>query len=125
MHLRKLVEMEYLLVHRGGRGQSFVYELLYDGKGKNGKPFLPGLIDITSLTATDHREHPKGEQEEGGSTQGAAGEVGSSDHETPRKSNDAEPLPRTRRYKLRKAHQASVANDASYPLVMTGAERVQ
>ena len=27
----RLEEMEYLLVHRGGRGQSFVYELLYEG----------------------------------------------------------------------------------------------
>ena len=30
LHLKRLEEMEYLLVHRGGRGQSFVYELLYD-----------------------------------------------------------------------------------------------
>ena len=28
VHLGRLVELEYLLVHRGGRGQSFVYELL-------------------------------------------------------------------------------------------------
>ena len=40
VHLDRLVELEYVLVHRGGRGQSFVYELLYDGKGKDGKPFL-------------------------------------------------------------------------------------
>jgi hypothetical protein len=31
VHLGRLVELEYLLVHRGGRGQSFEYELLYDG----------------------------------------------------------------------------------------------
>ncbi len=36
MHMRKLEELEYVLVHRGGRGQSFVYELLYDGGGKDG-----------------------------------------------------------------------------------------
>ncbi len=29
MHFAKLVEMEYLLVHRGKQGRSFVYELLY------------------------------------------------------------------------------------------------
>jgi hypothetical protein len=29
IHLDRLVALEYLLVHRGGRGQSFVYELLY------------------------------------------------------------------------------------------------
>ena len=27
LHLHRLEELEYLLVHRGGRGQSFVYEL--------------------------------------------------------------------------------------------------
>jgi DNA primase catalytic core len=30
-HLRRLEELEYLLVHRGGRGQSFVYELQFAG----------------------------------------------------------------------------------------------
>jgi hypothetical protein len=32
-------------VHRGGRGQSFVYELLYDGQGQDGRPFLMQLLD--------------------------------------------------------------------------------
>jgi hypothetical protein len=49
MHLERLVEHEYVLVHRGSRGQSFVYELLYNGEGKTGEPFLMGLIDIDQL----------------------------------------------------------------------------
>ena len=52
VHLGRLVALEYVLVHRGGRGQSFVYELLYDGKGKDGKPFVVGLIEIDSLART-------------------------------------------------------------------------
>jgi len=52
VHLDRLVDMEYLLVHRGGRGQSFVYELLYDGEGKDGDNFMIGLIDIEKLTTT-------------------------------------------------------------------------
>jgi DNA primase len=48
-HLDRLVDYEYLVVHRGGRGQSFVYELLYDGSGKDGQPFLVGLIDVAQL----------------------------------------------------------------------------
>jgi DNA primase catalytic core len=48
-HIERLVSLEYLLVHRGGRGQTFVYELVYDSKGKDGKPFLPGLIDVGRL----------------------------------------------------------------------------
>ena len=49
LHLGRLEDMEYLLVHRGKRGQSFVYELLYDGQGSDGQPFLAGLIDAAKL----------------------------------------------------------------------------
>jgi hypothetical protein len=52
-HLDRLVELEYLLVHRGTRGQSYVYELLYDGSGQNGKSFLMGLIDVNQLAVTE------------------------------------------------------------------------
>jgi DNA primase catalytic core len=57
MHLDKLVQLEYALVHRGGRGQQFVYELLYDGQGKDGKPFLVGLQDVSQYDF--HFEHEK------------------------------------------------------------------
>ncbi|HEY0906568.1 MAG TPA: hypothetical protein VGE17_05155, partial [Methylophilus sp.] len=46
VHLHRLEEMEYLLIHRGGRGQSFVYELLYNGEGEDGERFLQGLLDL-------------------------------------------------------------------------------
>jgi hypothetical protein len=49
LHLARLEEMEYLLAHRGRRGQSFVYELLYEGQGTDGKPFMAGLIDAEKL----------------------------------------------------------------------------
>jgi len=49
VHLERLVDMEYVLVHRGFRGQSFVYELLYNGEGRNGKPFVLGLINLDRL----------------------------------------------------------------------------
>ena len=48
-HLQKLVDLEYVLTHRGGRGQSFVYELVYGGEGADGKPFTLGLIDTETL----------------------------------------------------------------------------
>jgi DNA primase catalytic core len=50
-HLHRLEELEYLLVHRGGRGQSFVYELLYESRGEPDRPFLYGLIDVATLGA--------------------------------------------------------------------------
>jgi DNA primase catalytic core len=49
IHLDRLVALEYVLVHRGTRGQSFEYELLYDGGGQNGASFVAGLIDIEAL----------------------------------------------------------------------------
>jgi DNA primase len=48
VHLGRLTELEYLLVHRGARGQSFEYELLYDGDGAL-EPHLSGLIDIATM----------------------------------------------------------------------------
>lgn len=57
LHLHRLEELEYLLLHRGGRGQSFVYELLYDGQGKDGQPFLCGLIEIDQLRAGRDENH--------------------------------------------------------------------
>jgi energy-coupling factor transporter ATP-binding protein EcfA2 len=50
VHLERLVEMDYLLVHRGQRGQSFVYELLFDGAMEDeNTPHLFGLIDVDAL----------------------------------------------------------------------------
>lgn len=49
-HLDRLCEFEYLIAHRGCRGQSFVYELLYNGEGKGGQAFVMGLLDPDELT---------------------------------------------------------------------------
>jgi hypothetical protein len=48
-HLHRLEELEYLLVHRGGRGQSIVYELMFTRPADGGKPVLGGLIDVEKL----------------------------------------------------------------------------
>jgi len=49
-HMKRLEDMEYVLVHRGRRGQSFEYELLYQGEGQDGQTFAMGLMDMTDLT---------------------------------------------------------------------------
>ena len=49
LHLSRLAEMEYVLTHRADHGQGFVYELVYDGSGKDGGRFLPGLLDVEAL----------------------------------------------------------------------------
>ncbi len=52
IHLDRLMEMEFLLAHRGKRGQTFSYELLYAGEDAEGRARLLGLIDCTRLTST-------------------------------------------------------------------------
>jgi DNA primase catalytic core len=51
IHLSRLIELEYVLVHRGSRGQSFVYELLWKGEGIDERPFVLGLVDTSKLRA--------------------------------------------------------------------------
>lgn len=47
-HLERLVELEYLLTHRGQSGQSFEYDLVYDGHGSDAT-HLPGLLDVGTI----------------------------------------------------------------------------
>jgi DNA primase catalytic core len=51
VHLERLTQLEYVLVHRGMRGQSFVYELLFDGPAASEAPHLSGLIDVSTMTS--------------------------------------------------------------------------
>jgi len=48
IHLDRLVTMEYVLLHRSGRGHTYVYELLYEDSAI-AQPHLIGLIDVTRL----------------------------------------------------------------------------
>jgi hypothetical protein len=48
-HLKRLIELEYVLVHRTGHGNGKAYELLYDGQGRDGESFLLGLAEASSL----------------------------------------------------------------------------
>ncbi len=50
LHLQRLVDFEYLAAARGERG-GLAYELRYDGEGKDGGAFLPGLVDVATLRA--------------------------------------------------------------------------
>jgi len=73
-HMARLQEMEYVLVHRGGRGQSFVYELLYQGEGEEGNAFLLGLKSMEKLSSDAKKEHPKQNKAPSSSPQVAAKE---------------------------------------------------
>jgi DNA primase catalytic core len=69
VHLARLADLEYLLVHRGGRGQSFEYELVYDGDGTL-EPHLSGLIDIATMASSRGEPPPNA-----GSTRPQSGRV--------------------------------------------------
>ena len=53
VHLERLVELEYLIVHRGGFGSRFVYELLFDGDADANEPQAAGLLDVETLHRTN------------------------------------------------------------------------
>lgn len=111
-HIKKLEELEYLLVHRGGRGQSFVYELLYDGKGQDGHAFLMGLIDTRQLKQDydEKKVHGKTNLEGPSSPQGAPKEPGS---RSPK--NDVTPM-----NKASSDDDADEDLECSYPATNTG-----
>jgi DNA primase catalytic core len=64
IHLHRLEEMEYLLPHRGGRGQSFVYELMFTRPDDGGRPMLGGLIEIEKLKKHSYDEKKSGQAEQ-------------------------------------------------------------
>lgn len=61
LHLDRLAELEYLLTHRGQRGQSYVYELLHDAPAGSNLPHLAGLIDVDALKATPTTQSSRGQ----------------------------------------------------------------
>jgi len=93
VHLSRLEELEYLLAHRGGRGQSFVYELVFSAQGDGGRPVMPGLIDVEKLAGHNYDGNLAGvkagfagpEDENAGPTRGQNGGVagGSRSDESP------------------------------------------
>ncbi len=82
VHLQRLVEMEYVVIHRGSRGQTFVYELLYAGQGQDGQPFLMGLLDVDTLRAA--QPHAYDRDRSGAEANRSASEAGWSESEANR-----------------------------------------
>jgi hypothetical protein len=64
MHLQRLVDLEYLVVHRGRRGLSYEYELLWDGEGLGGETFVLGLLDPEELRRSDYDQKFSGSRED-------------------------------------------------------------
>ena len=60
LHLGRLLELEYLRLHRSGTG-GFEYVLLYAGQGVDGGRFLVGLADVANLGAAHQYDASKSE----------------------------------------------------------------
>ncbi|MBB6249430.1 CHC2 zinc finger domain-containing protein [Rhodanobacter sp. A1T4] len=60
IHLGRLAELEYVLIHRADRGQRFDYELLYDGEGEHGGRFLMGLTEANGVAMTAYDDDRSG-----------------------------------------------------------------
>jgi hypothetical protein len=54
VHLMRLEQLEYLLLHHGRAGQRVLYELVYQGEAIDGARFLPGLLDPGALAYDTH-----------------------------------------------------------------------
>jgi len=64
VHLRRLVDLEFVVIHRGGEGRRIAYELIYQGEGEDGDRFLPGLAKTTTTKSIGRGQ--KGDRSGGG-----------------------------------------------------------
>ncbi len=91
-HITRLQDMEYLLIHRGGRGQSFVYELLYQGEGNDGSNFMLGLKNMDNYSYDDNKEPQKQKKSPSSSAQVAHKKPRSSTNKNTRKTSNSNNL---------------------------------
>jgi hypothetical protein len=54
VHLSRLCDLELVVVRQGGPQKLTFYELLYDGEGDDGAPFVLGLVDAKTLRPCDY-----------------------------------------------------------------------
>jgi DNA primase len=60
VHLARLVDLELVTAHRAEKGSNFVYELCWDGAGRDGGRFLAGLCDPESLRSHGYDDNRSG-----------------------------------------------------------------
>lgn len=121
MHLDRLVSMEYIIVHRGGRGQTYVYELLYQGEGQSGESFLQGLIEVETLKTVTTTKRSRGKTPPlAGSSRPQSGEDAGASR---RKKNSATPhkvsdTANPNKNKGKSTSRVKSGNGQSYPSVI-------
>lgn len=131
LHLSRLEDFEYLLIHRNGRGQSFSYELLYRGEGQQGDAFLPGLIDVDCLqkkhNCDANRSGQKGERSGSGrplaGTESGRGRAAEKSKNPVKSASNAETseIDEESTASPKKINCASYRNDSFHPLAASAA----
>lgn len=95
IHLDRLADMEYVIAHSSGRGKVSTYELLFDGRGREGELTLCGLIDPSTLV-DPHSRSPERDDKKITTTANMAGQTeglaGSSDNLSESSKNLAETM---------------------------------
>jgi DNA primase len=79
VHLGRLIELEYVIVHRGRQGQSYAYELgWWRANGSGSGPHLPGLVNADELEEATTISTSRGSEENfaGGVRGGCGGDAG-------------------------------------------------
>lgn len=62
VHMQRLVDMEYMIIYRGMRGQTYVYELLFDHDDINDDLHLNGLLKVKPIKSTTMAPSSRGQQ---------------------------------------------------------------
>ena len=60
VHLKELVDFEYVAIEAGRNGMPFRYRLAWEGQGKDGKRFMLGLTDPDKLQASGDSDPASG-----------------------------------------------------------------
>lgn len=128
IHCARLEDMEYLLVHRGGRGKNIAYELLFDGEADSSALHLMGLLDVEALKKHQYDAQKSGvKREKSAPSQGQVSlKSGSSQGDEMTKTlgknrsdgDVSEETPETAR--LRKSNGQSYRSGAGTPLLAAG-----
>jgi len=94
VHIRRLVDMEFLVIHRGGEGRRIAYELVYQGEGQDGGKFLPGLAadagTTTSGRGSEAHRSGSGRPPVGAKSAGGRGAENASNFNTSNEKSDGE-----------------------------------
>jgi hypothetical protein len=69
IHMRRLQDLEYVVLHRGGRGLVHEYEILWERRTESGKPSLPGILDADQLVEPTSTMEVVRDQSGGGQAQ--------------------------------------------------------